>query len=567
MKKTDILLKLSFAILLLIFAATGCKETGDLFIDPVDYENPFTFTPSHGAPGSTVAIQGDDLSGVTKVSFGSIEGEILSQSGSSISAVVPVGALTSKIKVVKGGIVLTSRESFVVDPSPIPSVIGFDPAIAGSGDEITITGSLLDQVDSVFIGDLKAEIQGTPAATEMQIVAPVGLQTGKIRLFYTYLTHYGMYKPAEAASEAVLTLALPIITGIEPDITALNIGDEIVISGSLLDKVTKVEFGTIDAGTFTYDNGTITCNVPEGATTGTIKLTCTDGATESATFMVNLPSIDLFLPQKGAEGVATDSRSFVVDGTNLSLVTQVLVGTTEATIHTHTDAKIIFTVPANTAGFISLVADNGTVVSSIPFIFTGEFWVNDWSTVFPVDRYSHIQNNGFGGFALDESTNPYARITADGDINNKSIYIWGPNDGYDKFLLFTPNPDGVYLEFDLNVMALPDSLKQTDGTLKFKIFAMDARGWGASGEYSYGYNSPTSYVPADGEWHHITMHLKNFRASNNSGLYTADQVTAIAGAFCHPNSLRILAFVVGTPNPSGKGTITYALDNIKFVIN
>jgi len=376
-----------------------------------------------------------------------------------------------------------------------------------------------------------------------------------------------MYKPAEAASETVLTLALPIITGIEPDITALNIGDEIVISGSLLDKVTKVEFGTIDAGTFTYDNGVITCNVPEGATTGTIKLTCPDGATESAIFMVNLPSIDLFLPQKGAEGVATDSRSFVVDGTNLSLVTQVLVGTTDATIHTHTDTKIIFTVPANTAGFISLVAENGTVVSSIPFIFTGEFWVNDWSTVFPVDRYSHIQNNGFGGFVLDETTNPYASISADGDINGKSIYIWGPNDGNDKFLLFTPNPDGVYLEFDLNVMALPDTLKQTDGTLKFKIFAMDARGWGASGEYSYGYNSPTSYVPADGEWHHISMHLNNFRASNNSGLYTADQVTTISGAFCHPNSLRILAFVVGTPNPSGKGTITYALDNIKFVIN
>jgi len=567
MKKSEIFLKLSFAILLLIFAATGCKETGDLIIDPVEYENPFTFSPSHGAPGATVAIQGTDLSGVTQVSFGSIAGEMLSQTGSSISAVVPVGALTSKIKLVKGGVVITSRENFVVDQSPVPTVISFDPAIAGSGDVITVTGNLLNEVDSVFIGNLKAVIQGTPTASEMQIVAPLGLQTGKIRLFYTYLTHYGMLKPAESASDASLTLALPVISGITPDITKLDVGNEVIISGSLLEKVTKVEFGTVEATPFTYADGTITCTVPALATTGKIKLTCLDGFTESSTFMVNLPAISLFLPQKGSEGVPTDSRSFVVDGTNLSLVTEVLVGTTPATIHTQTDTKIIFTAPASTAGFISLVAPNGTVKSSIPFIFTGEFWVNDWSTVFPVDRYSHIQNNGFGGFALDEATNPYARISADGDINSKSIYIWGPNDGNDKFLLFTPNPDGVYLEFDLNVMAIPDTLKQTDGTLKFKIFAMDARGWGASGEYSYGYNSPTSYVATDGEWHHFSIHLKNFRASNNSGLYTADQVTAISGAFCHPNSLRILAFVVGTPNPSGKGTITYALDNIKFVIN
>jgi len=554
-------------MLLVIFAATGCKETGDLLIDPVEYENPFTFTPSHGAPGTTVSIQGSELTGVTQVSFGSIAGEIVSQSGSSISAVVPVGALTSKIKLVKGGTVITSRESFVVDASPVPTIISFDPAIAGSGDVITITGNLLNDVDSVFIGTLKAVIQGTPTATEMQIVAPAGLQTGKIRLFYTYLTHYGMLKPAESASAANLTLALPIISGIEPDITKLNIGDEVVISGSLLEKVTKVEFGTKEATPFTYADGTITCIVPTGATTGKIKLTCPDGITESTEFKVNLPSISLFLPQKGSEGLATDSRSFVVDGTNLSLVTQVMVGSTVATVQTQTDTKIIFTAPASTAGFISLVATNGTVRSSIPFIFTGDFWVNDWSTVFPVDRYDRIANNGFGGFALDEVSNPWAQVSATGAVNGKSIYIWGPAAGNDKFTLFTPNPDGVYLEFDLNIMSLPDTLKQTDGTLKFKIFAMDALGWGASGEYSYGYNSPTSYVAADGEWHHFSLHLKNFKASNNSGLYTADQVTAIATAFCHPNSLRILALVVGTPNASGNGSITFAVDNIKFVIN
>ncbi len=567
MKKKDIYLKLSFAFLLLIFVVAGCKETGDFIIDPVEYESPFTFTPSHGAPGVSVTIQGTSLSGISQVAFGSVAGEILSQSGTSIVAEVPVGALTSKIKLVKSGVVLTSRENFVVDESPTPTVISFSPAIAGSGEVITITGVLLNEVDSVFIGNLKAAIQGTPSSTEIQVIAPAGLQTGSIRLFYTYLTSYGMLKPAESVSTSQLTLALPMISDITPDINSLNIGDEVTISGSLLDIVSKVEFGTIDAGIFTYDNGTITCTVPEGATTGTIKLTCPDGSTQSATFHINLPAIASFLPQKGLEGVVTDSRSFVVDGTNLSLVSQVLVGTTPATIQNQTDTQILFTAPANTAGFISLVADNGTVKSSIPFIFTGDFWVNDWSTVFPVDRYDRIANNGFGAFALDEATNPWAQVSALGAVNGKSIYIWGPAAGNDKFTLFTPNPDGVYLEFDLNILSLPDTLMQTDGTLKFKIFAMDALGWSASGEYSYGYNSPTSYVAADGQWHHFSLDLKAFKASNNSGLYTADQVSAISGAFCHPNSLRILALVVGTPNASGNGSITFAVDNLKFVIN
>jgi len=565
MKKSDNLLRISFAILLLIFAVTGCKETGDIMIDPVEYEIPFTFSPSHGAPGSTVSIQGTDLTGVTRVAFGSTAGEIVSQSGSSISAVVPVGALSDKIKLVKGDVVLTSRTSFIVDESPVPTIISFEPAVASSGDVITITGNLLDQVDSVFIGSLKAEIHGVPTAASLDVVAPVGLQTGYIRLFYTYLTGYGMLKPAESVSDMVLSLALPVIESITPDIATLDVGDEVLITGTMLDVVTKVEFGTIEATPFTFADGTITCTVPVGATTGTIRLTVPDGAVESGTFHVNLPAISLFLPDKGDEGLPTESRAFTIDGTNLDLVTEVTVGTTVATVQTHTSNKIIFFVPASTAGFISLASANGTVKSTVPFFFTGDMWVNDWESVFPIDRYDRIANNGLGGFVLDETAG-CAQVSADGDINNKSFYLWGPAAGNDKFSLYTPNPQGVYLEFDLNIVSLPDSLKQTDGTMKFKIFMMDALGWGASGEYSYGYNGPTSYVRTDGEWQHFRMHLKDFKASNNSGLYTADQVSTIAGAYCHPNSLRIVTYVFGTANVSGKGAMTIRLDNVKFVI-
>ena len=482
------LIKAFSAVLLLIVIVTGCKKPGDLKIDPVVYDTAFTFSPSHGYPGNSVQITGKNLDEVTQVGFGSVAGDVTSQSSSEIIAVVPVGAQTAKIKLVKSGTVITSLKNFVVDNTPIPTIITFNPVIAGSGDVIDITGNLLDKVDSVFIGTLKAEIVGTPTASAMQIETPVGLKTARIRLFYTYMTDYGILKPTETSSEMELTLALPMINSITPNIAELNIGDLVTIKGTMMSEVTKVEFGTIDQATFTASGDTmLTCNVPAGATTGKIKLTVPDGYLESGTFRVNLPTIDLFLPDKGKE-LSGITRSFALDGTKIDLVDSVKVGTTKATIQTQTAANLIFTVPGNTAGTISLYTTNGTVTSSVPFFFTGDMWVNDWSTVFPVDRYDKIANNGLGAFSLDEATYDYAQITANGAINGKSFYLWGPAAGNDKFSLYTPDPAGVYFEFDLNISAIADSLKQTDGTLKFKIFMMDARGWGASGEYTYGYN-------------------------------------------------------------------------------
>ncbi|PCH71382.1 MAG: hypothetical protein COC06_01750 [Bacteroidales bacterium] len=66
------------------------------------------------------------------------------------------------------------------------------------------------------------------------------------------------------------------------------------------------------------------------------------------------------------------------------------------------------------------------------------------------------------------------------------------------------------------------------------------------------------------------MHLDDFVASDNNGLYTADQITSSGNlkpdAWCHPNSLRILAFVFATTNTTGTGDVVMGMDNIKFVI-
>ncbi|HDR90458.1 MAG TPA: autotransporter protein [Bacteroidetes bacterium] len=565
MKRSYHAIRTFFLILLLLWAAVGCEESAPLQIDPIEMEDPFTFTPTHGYPGTTVKIEGEVTSNVEVASVGSIAAEIASSGSGYIHIVVPVGATTGKIKLVKGNQVITSNAQFVVDESPIPTIIEFTPAIAGSGEIVTITGSMLDMVDSVYIGNLKAEIQTGATAASMDILTPVGMQTGKIRLFYTYMTSYGVEKVAESTSDADLVLALPTITSIEPNILALNIGDVVTITGTMLDEVTEVKFADLVADFDIVSATELTATVPVGATTGELTLTVPDGMVSAGTFRVNLPVIDSFSPDKGEEdgGII---RAFSISGTKLDLVDNVLIGTTPADIQTQTATLLIVTVPGDVAGFITLETANGNVKTSVPFFFTGEFWVNDWETIFAVDRYDHISNNNFGSFTLDE-TGDYAHfILGDGGgVNNRSFYLWAPGSTDDKFSLFTPDPDGVYLEFDLNVMEIPDSCKLEDGTVKIKVFAMDSKGWGASGEYSYGYNGPTVNLMADGDWHHFSFHLKDFVASNNSGLYTVDQVSPQAGAFCHPNSLRILAFVFGTATENGH--MVLGLDNVKFVIN
>jgi hypothetical protein len=595
MKIKNILFSGFFAALLIILMVTGCKKPGDLTINPVQYDTAFTFSPSHGFPGNTVKISGSDLTGVTGVAFGNIAGDISSQSASEINVIVPVGAQTAKIKLVKAELVITSLINFEVDATPIPTVIEFSPGVAGSGDIIDITGNLLDEVDSVFIGTLKADIIGTPTASAMQIETPVGLKTGKIRLFYTYLTSYGMLKPAESASAMDLTLALPVITSIYPVISTLNISDSVAIIGTMLSEVTKVEFGTINATPFVQHGDTmITCKVPAGATTGNIKLTHLDGFTESGTFQVNLPVITLFLPDKGAEGAPAATRAFSVDGTKLDLVTSVLVGATTATIQTKTATKLIFTVPGNIAGFISLITANGTVKTAIPFFFTGNMWLADYDNMYtPVRLFNEPMYVGVGGSeSFQEASSIVKSIGNNADsygnfrrfsttlnaTGSPRIYIRGDQGGAqnpapDRYLLYTPNSQGVNFEFDISWDVIPDTLVDANGEVLLKVMFFNADQTAGGG---YGFYTDLIKVKYDGPgvWKHVAINTYLTRVGGSDFMYNK-LVPAVTSKKFSPNNCRIITVMflgayggtVASPAPGSGQQMVVNYDNVKFVIN
>ncbi|MDN5289966.1 MAG: hypothetical protein PWQ06_205 [Anaerophaga sp.] len=573
MRKMKIFSSITMIGLLVLTVFSGCEEVADLTIDPVESEPAFTFSPEVGYPGTVVTLSGTNLNDAEKVAFGTAEAEITSKSDSEIKVEIPVDAETGKIHITFPGHVVSSKGSFIVSDSPVPAITSFNPVEVSRGEEVIITGTLLDQVKRVQVGDLEAAIV-SQSDEEIVITTPGEFSTAPVYIFYDYTTTYGMVKETSAVSEIELGLRLPGISVVEPGLKDLDVGDVLTLQGSNLDLVNTISFGDIEVGeedfTYSEEEGTITVAVPEGASSGILSLAATDGTYEHETsFNVYLPVISSFVPTKGDKQM--DDRYFSVLGSNLDIVESIDMGGYVATIMDQTSELITFTISGEAGGFMNFYCYNGVVQSPTAFVLYGDMFVYDWDSQFEVDRFGWFQRNNLGSFATDSvddgTGNYFAEITMGTPINNSSFYLWGPVTGNDdRFSLYVSEPEGVYLEFDLRVTDIPEEMLYDEG-FQFKIFMMDAKGWGASGEYSYGYNSPTSYVTADGNWHHVRMNLADFVASNNSGLYTVGQdFEQAAGAYLHPNSLRIITFIFGTESESDDQTVVIGLDNIKFAI-
>jgi hypothetical protein len=385
-----------------------------------------------------------------------------------------------------------------------------------------------------------------------------------------------------------------MISSIEPDITSLNIGDSITIHGTMMTEVTKVEFGTVNATFRAHGDEMLACYVPVGATTGTIKLTHLDGFTESSTFQVNLPAITLFLPDKGAEGLPSTVRAFTVDGTKLNLVDSVKVGTTKAVIQTKTDTKLIFAVPGNIAGFITLYSVNGAVKTAIPFFFTGNMWLADYDNMYtPVRLFNEPMYAGVGGSESFQDVDAITKsIGNNGDAyqnfrrfaltfrntGSPRVYIRGDQGGSanpapDRFLLYTPNSQGVTFDFDISWDAVPASLVDANGYVDLKVMFFNADQTAGGG---YGYYTNVFKVKYDGPgvWQHVSINTNTTRVGGSDYMYNKDFPPSSSRRF-GPNNCRIITVMFtgaygGTAEVPALGAgqqMIVNYDNVRFIIN
>jgi hypothetical protein len=102
------------------------------------------FSPSGGAPGTTVTVTGDGFTKVIAVTFGGVRASTFTVlSESQLSARVPAGATSGPVAVTNTGGTGTSTTSFVV-PGQAPASVSLvmAPAATALGGRVTVSGTV-----------------------------------------------------------------------------------------------------------------------------------------------------------------------------------------------------------------------------------------------------------------------------------------------------------------------------------------------------------------------------------------------------------------------------------------
>ena len=139
-----------------------------------------TTATANGRVGNTVTVTGKNLV-ATAISFaGNKTAKAVVNNGTTLTFVVPAGALTGPIKITTGaGEIYTS--SFTVVP-PAPTVASFTPATGKKGVAVvTVKGTNLLGA-TVTVGSVAVTLSAGATATSFKFVIPAGASTGKINV-------------------------------------------------------------------------------------------------------------------------------------------------------------------------------------------------------------------------------------------------------------------------------------------------------------------------------------------------------------------------------------------------
>src|SRR6266508_3652342 len=139
-----------------------------------------SFSPSSGPVGTSVTINGTNLTGATWVKFNGVMATITSNTATQIVTEVPTGATTGPITAKTTSGTATSPTTFTVTPTAAPPTISsFSPTSGPAGTAVTITGTAFTGATAVRFGGVRASFV-VNSATQITATVPVGAVTGKI---------------------------------------------------------------------------------------------------------------------------------------------------------------------------------------------------------------------------------------------------------------------------------------------------------------------------------------------------------------------------------------------------
>ncbi len=305
-----------------------------------------SFMPETGFEGSTITINGANLTGTTAVNFGNTPAAsfVVNASGTSISAVVGNGNSGQVKLVTPAG--SDSLGNFIYLTKP--TISSFSPLLGNAGSTVVITGTNFNNVSAVLFGGASAISFTVVSETSISAIVGNG-HTGQIEV----ITAGG-----SAFANGFIYNNSASISDFNPK--SAGTGSAVYLYGFNLASVTSVKFGGVPASSFTIESPTrIKALVGTGAS-GEISVTNHLYTTSKPGFTFlngTVPSITAISPVSGSTGSV-----ITISGKLFTGVSEVRFGNSIAeAFEVLSDSMIIATVGSGSTGLVTLLSPGGAV--------------------------------------------------------------------------------------------------------------------------------------------------------------------------------------------------------------
>ena len=301
-----------------------------------------SFSPSQGAPGSSVSVSGTNFTGMSGITEVDLNGEPTSyfvNSSTSLTFVVPSDGSSGTIGVTNAAGSDTSGTSFTVLTAPTSLTATPNEGGAGTPVEIDATSGLLGTT-KVMIGG-KAASFTVSSDTVIQTSVPVGAKVGSSATGISVTNSVGT-----ATASFTVDSSAPTLTSFTPTSGVADGSVTVTIHGTNLDTASELDFSDGSGGVvpspivLAPTKTQAQASVPVGAATGPITvLNATGQATSKASFtVVGAPTVTSFSPAFGTVGsmVTITGSSFIgtteVDFNGQAAIKPTVKGDTQITV-------------------------------------------------------------------------------------------------------------------------------------------------------------------------------------------------------------------------------------------
>ncbi len=229
-----------------------------------------SFTPSSGAIGALITVKGDHFTGATDVTFKFIPASFTLVTDQKITATVPVGAATGRIRVTTPAGTAASPTNFKVGGAA-PVISGFSPRSGPVGQVVAMSGNNFTGATRVTFKDNIRAIFSVISDQKISATVPGGAQTGRI--------HVTTPSGSALSDTNFVVLPPPHINSFSP--ASGTIGTKVAILGDHFGGATEVRVGAVTMPFIQVSSSHIAATVPSGSATGLITVSTSAGSSTS----------------------------------------------------------------------------------------------------------------------------------------------------------------------------------------------------------------------------------------------------------------------------------------------